>query len=359
MAGGGEKHGTAPNSVAAPYTNVNDLVAESRAEAKRPIPTSKPTNPEDQKRLNQLDSQDAWARRRQESAAHAQTIASKRGSVRRDPTSERVQKYVDGLQDRLPGGEKTATKCKPLAPVFVVLIYAAFYVSKGITIAAKYLHLLWSMCPQTVIKIAYGLALCFFGGTFVVAIAASEAFYAAGWQRAYWSCLLVYDEARRIRYALEEDDYVDADGDGVADVDQIGSKELVSRKVGLAFRTVDDPAELQSAFGNLWGAYLAVLATLQFKFARTTAFAVGIASSSRFFFLKLLGPPLNHVMPAEAEQWCARPRARPARGARRGVAWRAHARAAAPLAPAPAGCPSSSTRLCTWSRSSSRGTCRW
>mmetsp|Transcript_9780 Transcript_9780/g.25285 ORF Transcript_9780/g.25285 Transcript_9780/m.25285 type:complete len:422 (-) Transcript_9780:341-1606(-) len=287
----------------AAFGNMDELIAEGRAESKRPIPQSKPADPVDQERLNNLNSQEAWARRRAENQAHAQRMAERRGQLRRNPTTERVQKYVDGLSDRMPGGEKTAARCKPMAPVFVALIYGSFYISKGVGFVSHYVFLAWELMPQTVLKIAYGLALCFFGGTFNVAIAATEAFYAAGWQRAYWSSLIVYDDARRIRFAIAEDDLVDADGDGVADVDQIGSKELVNRKVALAFRTIEDPEALQGAFGNVWAAYLAVLATLQFKFARTTAFAVGIASSSRFFFLKLLGPPLNHVMPADTEHW--------------------------------------------------------
>lgn len=155
------------------------------------------------------------------------------------------------------------------------------------------------------IRIIYGVALCFFGGVFPMAIAGMEAFFAAGWRRAYYSSLYVYDESRRVRcgtaaaqqqqrgsgscadfglmaaspprdapralnpprraaprrpsrsplsYALELDDLEDLDKDGIADVDQISSSELVQRKSRLAFATVQNPDELQTAFTNLWAA---------------------------------------------------------------------------------------------------------
>ena len=60
-------------------------------------------------------------------------------------------------------------------------------------------------------------------------------------------------------------------GDGVADVDQIPAAELAKRKMVVALRSVKEPPRLQSAVAALWGAYLAVLATLRLQFAQTAA----------------------------------------------------------------------------------------
>ena len=72
----------------------------------------------------------------------------------------------------------------------------------------------------------FGVALCFFGGTYVAAIAAAEAWRHMGWQRSYAEAKFVWDETQRVRQTSIEDDKVDADKNGIADVDELTPQQL-------------------------------------------------------------------------------------------------------------------------------------
>ena len=93
-------------------------------------------------------------------------------------------------------------------------------------------------------------------------------------------------QVKLIVAANEEDDKVDANKDGIADVDQMDPAALAQHKLFLAMSVVKDPKKLQEAWGALFTAYLAVLATLRLEFARTTAFALG---NQRHIALLMLG----------------------------------------------------------------------
>ena len=155
-----------------------------------------------------------------------------------------------------------------------------------VTVAPLYLWLwrkacwFYSWAPTNLLQMCFGLGLAFFGGTYVAAIAAVEAFRLMGWQRTWADLKVVYAELRVVYDRSEEDDLLDEDGNGVADVDELTPQELATRKLGLAMRVVKEPDKLQSAVGGLWSAYLAVLATLRLEFARVAALALGTLSPS-------------------------------------------------------------------------------
>jgi len=262
-----------------------------------------PKEVEENLKFAKLDSAAYWAQRSSEAEEHQKRIDAKRALVKRDPTAKRIEKYVDGLGDKLPGGAQTAQKVKPYAPYLAACFTCSYVFFKYLAIFFSLFYKAWEKMPKRLIKVIYGTLLCFFGGMFIATIAAAEAFFAGGWRKAYYSMLNIYDNARYVSYALEEDDYKDDDGDGVADVDQISGNELVQRKTVLAMVTIKRPEELQEAVGNVWTAYLAVLATLRFQFARITAFAHAIAATTQFFWLKLLGPPLAYTLPKDTQHW--------------------------------------------------------
>ena len=158
--------------------------------------------------------------------------------------------------------------------------------------------------PRNVLSMLFGLALCFFGGTFVASIAAIEAFRLMGWEGTYQNCLIVYEEIKHIGAASAADDQVDADGDGVADVEQIKAQDLAQRKLLLAMRTVKEPERLKSAVASLWAAYLAVLATLKLQFAQTIALAMGIVDTINVWVVRRLAPPVSEALTTlELQHW--------------------------------------------------------
>ena len=147
--------------------------------------------------------------------------------------------------------------------------------------------------PQ--LQCLFGLALCFFGGTYVASIAAIEAFRQMGFEKVLAELSIVWADYKKISEASAKDDAEDKDGDGVADVLQIPAGELAQRKVMMALRAVEEPQRLQSAVGSLWASYIAVLATLKLEFARTTAFALGIVEVIKFPVVRMGAPLLVKV----------------------------------------------------------------
>ena len=73
-----------------------------------------------------------------------------------------------------------------------------------------------------------------------------------GGRRSFDDAVYVFSQMQAVSKASDADDKVDADNDGVFDVDQISPTHLAQRKVSLAMRTVDDPIRLQHAVGGLW-----------------------------------------------------------------------------------------------------------
>eukprot|EP00438_Fugacium_kawagutii_P032923 Skav212036 [mRNA] locus=scaffold782:53343:55483:+ [translate_table: standard] len=103
----------------------------------------------------------------------------------------------------------------------------------------------------------------------------------------------LYDDLAYIKIELDNvpvkahdaDEQVDANREpltGKMDVEAMGSQELVQHKTMLAMQSISDPKRLQGAVGNLWSAYLAVVATLSLKFAQTTAYALAISEMVKF-----------------------------------------------------------------------------
>ena len=78
----------------------------------------------------------------------------------------------------------------------------------------------------------------------------------------------MWNETQRVARASTQDDELDEDKNGIADVDELTPQQLAQRKLTLAMTTVSDPDKLVSSIGSLWAAYLAVLATLRLEFAR-------------------------------------------------------------------------------------------
>jgi hypothetical protein len=149
----------------------------------------------------------------------------------------------------------------------------------------------------------FGACLCFFGGHYFASLAAIEAFRVFGWQTVLENLRVVAAQASKVAEANAKDDEIDADHDGVADVEEMSPSELVHHKVALAMKVVEEPARLQSAIGALYAAYISVLATLRLEFARTTALALSIVDMSRFTIMRIFAGPLMHALGPDLKHW--------------------------------------------------------
>lgn len=297
--------------------------------------------------------------------------------------SERIAKFIadTGSKNLPPEAAGCLKSAEPAISgaikLFIVVapIYKKFYLKA---------YEIYKVLPKNVIQMIFGIALCFFGGTYVGAprascngcavcisaatcrhfevgrggspqlpaacsptpdtslvpwcpaasIAAIEAFRQLGWQTVYTNLEILYAQTQLVIAASEEDDKVDDDGDGIADVDQIEAADLAQRKLQVAMKAIKEPDRLQVACGALFSSYLAVLATLRLEFARTTAFALGIVEMAKYPIIRTLAPlvraappPSTPQPPRHSRRFRARRRRTPPRHSRR---FRARCRQAPP-----------------------------
>jgi len=136
----------------------------------------------------------------------------------------------------------------------------------------------------------FGVCLCFFGGTFVASLAAVEAFIQMGGKRFAGDISFVASQAMVVFTA-------------VADGDEKLTVPVARQRFYLALTEVKEPQRLEQAFGNLWSAYVAVLASLSLQFAQTTAIALGMADTLHAPVGFVLAPPLVLALGPRAKQW--------------------------------------------------------
>jgi hypothetical protein len=223
----------------------------------------------------------------------------KAGSAKTMGEDERIKKFLGGVKVSPEMGACLDSARPILVQVirgirFVIPYYKKFYMQA---------YDIYKQLPHNAITMVFGVALCFFGGTYVASIAAIEAFRQLGWQKVQSELKIVYGQMQLVVEASDKDDELDEDGDGVADVDQINATELTQRKMVVAMKAISEPERLQTAFGALFVAYLSVLATLRLEFARTTAFALGIVEMAKFPIVRTLGPILAATFPEDIRHW--------------------------------------------------------
>jgi len=223
------------------------------------------------------------------------------GIVRKKTESERIAGFVTGVGTNVsPEVGECLKKAEPAlqAIIKVVIIVWPLYKKLYTTMYEIYKKL-----PLNILTMIFGVCLCFFGGTYVASIAAIEAFRQLGWQKVQDELVIVYEETQHVIAASKVDDEVDDNNDGIADVDQMQATQLAQHKLSVAMKAVSKPERLQSAFGALFQAYLAVLATLRLEFARTTAFALGIVEMAKFPIIRVALPVVTSVLGEELAHW--------------------------------------------------------
>ncbi|KAA8496401.1 hypothetical protein FVE85_0130 [Porphyridium purpureum] len=156
--------------------------------------------------------------------------------------------------------------------------------------------------PEEWMPMIYGLLLCFFGGTFMLCLAALEAFRLFGFSRIKESWGLIWENVTEFYAAHKEDQTLDENADGIPDVLQISKRELMTRKIQL-FLKVCDPQELSLGMDGLLAGCVAVLATLRSRFAQMIALGATIGD----VLDRTLSPMLEHVIvrlcPKEYRKW--------------------------------------------------------
>lgn len=169
-----------------------------------------------------------------------------------------------------------------LAGALVKAKPAVAALSSLVNVLAPFVALAWTrgkeiyrVAPTHLLSAAYGLALCFFGGQYMVAVAAIEAFNECGGEE-MWTCVQdLSTDYQLLRAASAHDDTLDENNDGVLDTSVLSHSALASRKTLLALRTVNPDRVSQAVTGLVMGV-LAVLMTLKAEFTKTVALGVSI-----------------------------------------------------------------------------------
>lgn len=170
----------------------------------------------------------------------------------------------------------------------------------------EWLHFFYTWAPKKLVTMVFGVALCFFGGTFVASLAAIEAFINMGGERLWADLVYVYEQTLVVYKAHEKDE---EKGGGLKDAlegaadGQLPGPELAQRKVFLVMQTVREPGRLENAVGSLWSAYVAVLATLSMQFAQIAALALGMASTVKPLVSRVATPALEWAVDPSLVHW--------------------------------------------------------
>lgn len=120
---------------------------------------------------------------------------------------------------------------------------------KYATKAAAMYETLAPLHLECLVPTLLGIVLCFFGGHFVLLIAAAEAYRVTGWETTRACALELYKDLYAVKEASKKDDGEDADADGVADVSKLPPNELLGRKFSLFMKSVDPNRVTESLSG--------------------------------------------------------------------------------------------------------------
>lgn len=149
----------------------------------------------------------------------------------------------------------------------------------------------------------WGLVLCFFGGNFPLVIAAFEAARQCGLASFEVEFRYLIGEVSELKLKNAEDNKKDDDGDGIADVLQMGPTALLTRKMQLYLTQTKDPDKISKCIGQLTSAMAGVLATLKLEFARTISLGVSIGNTLRPLASKYFLPVLKTAVPEAYHKW--------------------------------------------------------
>ena len=156
--------------------------------------------------------------------------------------------------------------------------------------------------PLDLSSAAGGLFLAFFGGRYLLLLAAIEAARQVGFDKFKKNIIIIYESWRTVYEQNLIDNAKDDDKNGKADVEELSRKDLFSRKFKLLLRTTD-PDILYSALSALWVQFLGICVTLRVQFAQTVTLGVAIGETIEQPLQKYLAPVVSAGVYPEYRQW--------------------------------------------------------
>lgn len=192
------------------------------------------------------------------------------------------------------------------APALVMVSTALGLAEPYVVALWAYLQYVWEKLqpyhPEEMFPALAGFVLVFFGGNFFTLCAAVEAYRLVGFEDTKRAISKLVASYKTARAASAKDDELDEDGDGIADVKQIGKKELVVRKLGVVAKAVD-PELVADALTAINTGLMAVVATLRVKFAQCVTLGVTVGSIAHNIVSTHFEPVLLELTPADYKKW--------------------------------------------------------
>jgi len=209
-------------------------------------------------------------------------------------------KMLTGVGDRVP--EKARPYFIKAIPYLVKLTVLIIALMPHIIAGIQKIDAVIQVMPMVLVRLIFGIGLCFFGGVFPLTVAAVEAWKQCGGNEAIESLSVLRTEFETVRAALDKDDQKDEDNDGVPDVLQISEKELMQRKLKVAL-TVIKPETISTQMSCLYMSWVGVIATLKLKFAKTVALGAALGEKLYGLAEKFVEPSLCQITPEEFSKW--------------------------------------------------------
>lgn len=217
-----------------------------------------------------------------------------------DKVFDRIDRFFDAAAEYLPAPMRNVYH--KLDPVFDWILYLFILAFPYMSKAVNYIIKGYMMMPNHTVTMLYGLLVCFMGAHFCCLVAVVEAFKLSGAgkkMRGFFHD--IWESFKRASEANKADNQVDADGDGIADVDQISDGALFIRKVKLVMREID-PLVLNKALTGLYQGVLSAICVVQFKFAKTITLGNSIGE---FLYITVDGltRPFFEYLLADYAKW--------------------------------------------------------
>lgn len=185
---------------------------------------------------------------------------------------------------------------KYLARPLLYVVFACIWTGRKVYAICRFL-------PWNTLQMIFGLGLCFFGGVYFVTIAAVEAARNFGGQVLVKELGVMYQQGLLAANASLEDDGVDANRDGIADVEQMSYNQYLLHKTKICMAAVGDPQGLMNATQYLIMTYTSVLSVLRFQFAKTISLCIAVADMLELPFVRFFSPLLSYALGPDLNQW--------------------------------------------------------
>ncbi len=231
-------------------------------------------------------------------------LRSRKTEQQRGTAEETAKSYLNALNEIAPTSAKKYVNdaapfvifcARGIEIIIPMLVTTYDYVLQQSTLLEKYqLHLL--------IPSFLGIVMCFFGGRFMTIIAACEAYRLIGLDSQLKFVRDLKVDFAKFLEANKDDDQVDVNNDGVADVKQIDKTALVQRKFLLFLKTVD-PVRVGDALAGLQSGFLAVVATLKMQFCKAITLGSALGEIVLKPANKYVLPVLEGVLPETYKKW--------------------------------------------------------